>query len=334
MDWRTTILLYSEDNQILLMIEFEHHSRESIDVDELAEFTVLAYNTLPIPYKYGSTPENIIKWFSDPHDCPDFIAIAREDGKIRGWTGVYHWTESMAYYLAWHPLVNPPNAEIGKLLVQECIRYTEESGRNRMEVFLMNLTDEYQEYAAICGEMYTAAGMRRGFEWTFMDADLTKLDIRLREIPETMFTKSLAEVSNDELWPSYDKTFASGGDRRYAAQSEEQRRENFDSFFSRNVPIDEDASIVLFDGTHIVSFVKIDIHSDSTFVHGIGVVPEYRGQGFAKYVLGTSMLRAAENGHDLMKLEVDIMNKTAIGLYERLGFKHMKGSISYIWDKE
>jgi ribosomal protein S18 acetylase RimI-like enzyme len=315
------------------MVDFEHHTRESINVDEIAEFTFNAYETLPIPYKYGDTLERIIEWFKDPGDCPDFISIARENGKIRGWSGVYHWTDSMAYYLSWHPLVIPRDIKIGKRLVQDCIEYTQSSGRRRMEVFLMNLTDEYRDYAAGCGEVYIAAGMKRGYEWTFMDADLTSLDFSLREIPETMYMKSLTEVTNDELWPSYDRAFSSGGDRRYVTQSEEQRRENFESFFSREVPIDEDASIVLFDDEKIVSFVKIDIHTGSVFVHGIGVVPEYSRQGFAKYVLGSSMKRAAENGHSLMKLEVDIDNKGAIGLYERLGFIHMMGSISYIWEK-
>ncbi|NHI88802.1 MAG: GNAT family N-acetyltransferase [Candidatus Thorarchaeota archaeon] len=315
------------------MVNFERHNRESIDVDELATFTFEAYEALPIPYKYGDTKERIAEWFRNPNDCPDFLSIARENGKIRGWSGVYHWTDSMAYFLAWHPLVYPPDIEIGSHLVQNCIEYTNSSGRERMEVFLMELTDEHRDYAATCGEMYTAAGMKRGYEWTFMDADLKNLDFRLREIPESMHIKSLVEVTNDELWSDYDRAFSAGGDRRYLTQSVVQRREQFDSFFSRNVAYERDASIVLFDGEKIVSFVKIDIHNDYLFVHGIGVVPEYSRQGFAKYVLGTSMIRAAENGHSLMKLEVDIGNQGAISLYERLGFKHMKGSISYIWEK-
>ena len=315
------------------MVEYEHHRHGTFDVGEISRFTYEAYSSLPIPYKYGDSLESIQRWFKDKRDCPDFISIAREDGKIRGWTGVSNWTDSMAYYLAWHPLVYPVDIEIGRHLIEDCIAYTKSTGRERMEVFLMNLTDEYRNYAANCGEMYEAAGMKRGYEWTFMDADLTELDFTLREIPDSMYTKSLTEVTNEQLWPNYDNAFSSGGDRRYLIQSEAQRREQFNSFFSREVPIEEDASIVLFDGEKIVSFVKIDIHSKSLFVHGIGVVPEYSRQGYAKYVLGTSMLRSAENGHKLMKLEVDINNRNAIGLYERLGFKHMMGSISYIWEK-
>ena len=313
------------------MLEITGHSRDSIDAGELAAFTHQAYSRLPIPYKYGETREEITAFFRSERDCPDFLALARAGGVLQGWAGVYHWTDSMAYFLSWHPLVIPPNPEISQQLVQKCIQYTAASGRNRMEVFLMNLTAEYRDYAAQCGAIYRAAGMVRGYEWNYMEADLRNLDFSTRGIPESMSVRSLAEISNDELWPSYDAAFSNGGDRRYAQQSEAQRRENFETFFSRQVPMDGEASLVLLDGETIVGFVKIDIVTEGTYVHGVGVVPEYRRQGLAQYVLGTSLLRAAENHHEKMVLEVDVANQAAVGLYQSLGFKIVKGSVSYIW---
>jgi ribosomal protein S18 acetylase RimI-like enzyme len=115
-------------------------------------------------------------------------------------------------------------------------------------------------------------------------------------------------------------------------QSEEQRRENFETFFSRQVPYDVEASLVLFEVETVIGFVKIDIIPEGTYVHGVGVVPEYRRKGLAKYILGTSLRRAAEN-HQKMILEVDINNQAALGLYRSLGFKTVKGSVSYIWEK-
>ena len=315
------------------MLEITGHSRDSIDAGELAAFTHQAYSRLPIPYKCGETREEITAFFRSERDCPDFLALARAGGVLQGWAGVYHWTDSMAYFLSWHPLVIPPNPEISQQLVQKCIQYTAASGRNRMEVFLMNLTAEYRDYAAQCGAIYRAAGMVRGYEWNYMEADLRNLDFSTRGIPESMSVRSLAEISNDELWPSYDAAFSNGGDRRYAQQSEAQRRENFETFFSRQVPMDGEASLVLLDGETIVGFVKIDIVSEGTYVHGVGVVPEYRRQGLAQYILGTSLRRAAENHHEKMVLEVDVANQAAVGLYQSLGFRTVKGSMSYIWEK-
>ena len=313
------------------MANFENHTQDSVDRAELAALTYRVYSTLAIPYKYGSTLKEIETVLGD--ECPDFIALAREGETLVGWAGVYHWTKSMVYFLSWHPLVLPPNPEISQQLVRQCIQYTQSSGRDRMEVFLMNLTDEYRDYAATCGENYAAAGMKRGYEWAFMEADLAHLDHSTRDIPDTMTLRSLSEVSNDALWPSYDDVFSSGQDRRYENQSRDQRRENFDSFFSRKVPIDEDASIVLFDGERIVGFVKIDIVENGAYVHGVGVLPEYRRQGLGKFVLGTSLCKAAKNNRKRMILEVDVENQAAIGLYRSLGFKKVKGSISYIWEQ-
>jgi len=41
------------------LIHFTTHSRDSIDIAELAAFTYRAYSQLPIPYKYGETLEEI-----------------------------------------------------------------------------------------------------------------------------------------------------------------------------------------------------------------------------------------------------------------------------------
>ena len=252
---------------------------------------------------------------------------------LQGWAGVFNWTDSQAYFLSWHPLVIPPDPEISRQLVRACIDYTVSSGRDRMEVFLMNLTPEYRDYAAQCGTIYQAAGMVRGYEWRFMEVDLRQLDFAIRDVSDTVTLCSLTEVPNDALWSSYDAAFSHGGDRRYAQQSETQRRENFESFFSRQVPFDPDASLVLFDDETIVGFVKIDIVEEGTYVHGVGIAPAYRRQGLAKYVLGTSLRRAAANDHKKMILEVDSENQAAIGLYQSLGFKTVKGSVSYIWEK-
>jgi len=317
------------------MLQLEIHSRGTFDVDELSEFTLKAYSDLSIPFRYGSTLTEIREFFNHENNCPDFIVIAKENEEIRGWAALYHWTKSMTYLLSWHPLVNPFESTIGIRLLSECIKYTKSTGRNRMEVFLMNLTDEHREYASKCGDQYYGpSGMIRGFEWVYMEADLTDLNFEIRDAPPTMTFRPLVDISNDALWSSYDHAFSTSGDRRYLDQTLSQRRENFESFFNRKVPMEETASLVLYDGDTVVGFVKIDLIDEGTYVHGVAVIPEYRNQGFGKFILGTSMQQAANNGRNKMILEVDIDNKTAIALYKSLGFKIIKGSISYIWKRD
>ncbi|MFW9980277.1 MAG: GNAT family N-acetyltransferase, partial [Candidatus Thorarchaeota archaeon] len=265
------------------MVDIEIHSFETFDVEALTAFTLDAYSDFAIPYKYGSTNSQIQDFFKDKTNCPDFIAIAKEENMILGWAGLYHWTDSMSYLLSWHPLVRPFDSTVGIKLLQECINYSEVSGRDRMEVFLMNLTESSRGYASKCGdEYYLPVGMKRGFEWVYMEADLSDLEMSFPQVPSSMVFRSLDDISNDDLWPSYDHAFSTGGDRRYADQSEAQRRENFDSFFSRKVPFDKEASLVLIDQETIVGFVKIDQIDEGAYVHGVAIIPEYRSQGLGK----------------------------------------------------
>ncbi len=314
------------------MVNFTSHSRDSIDVVELAAFTHWVYRLLPIPYKHGETLAEIETFLKQ--DCPDFIVLARAAGALLGWAGLYHRTDSQANFLGWHPLVIPPNPAISQRLVRECIQHTAASGRERMEVLLLNLTPEHRDYAAQCGAIYQATGMVRGSEWWSMEADLQQLDFALRDVPDTLAFRPLTKISNDELWPSFDAVFSHGVDWRYAQQSAAQRRENYETFFCREVPLDTDASLVLFAGETIVGFVKIEAAVEDAYVNGIGVIPAYRRQGLARYMLGTSMRRAAANQHQKMILQVDSENQAALGLYQSLGFQSAnKGWVSYLWEK-
>ena len=319
------------------MVNFTHHSRESIDVAELAAFTHRAYGLLPIPYKHGETPEAIATFLEQK--CPDFIVLARAAGELLGWAGLYvgDWQTNL---LSWHPLVIPPDPAIAEQLVRECIRHTTTSGREgapsgrrRMEVLLLNLTPESRNYAAQCGAIYQAAGMVRGAEWQSMEAGLQQLDFAPRDVPETLTLRPLTGISNDELWPCFDAAFSHGADRRYAQQSAAQRRETYEAFFCREVSLDIDASLVLVDGETIVGFVRIEAAAEDAYVNGIGVIPAYRRQGLARTMLGMSMQRAAANQHQKMKLQVDSENQAALGLYRSLGFRSTnQGWVSYLWE--
>jgi mycothiol synthase len=173
--------------------------------------------------------------------------------------------------------------------------------------------------------------MKRGNEWTQMICDPSSSNVEEPELPEGFSLKKLVEVDNEEIWPTYNDTFLSSGDRRYLDQTEDQRRENFDNFFDRSKQIEKDASLLLFSGNQIVGFMKINIIDVGGFVNGIGIHPDFRRRGLAKRLMMASIVRAAQNGMTNLVLEVDIENKQAIGLYEQLGFKHVRGSISHVW---
>lgn len=56
-------------------------------------------------------------------------------------------------------------------------------------------------------------------------------------------------------------------------------------------------------------------------IHDLAVVPDYRGRGIGRALLGAVESHAVENGCCKLTLEVQDDNRRARGLYEKFGFK-------------
>ena len=306
-----------------------------VDVEELALFTMEAEKHLGLEMRCGQTNEEVERYIRGAQEVEYYYIIARDEGRIAGLAGLHAFSDSMMYFDSWHPLVIPDKGSerVFSLLLQESIRLTRSKGRSRLEVFLMGITDETRHVYDRVAPLYESEGMKRGNEWTQMWCDLTEFSLEEPALPEGVSLKSLVEVSNEEIWPCYNATFLSSGDRRYLNQTEAQRRENFNEFFDRSKQIEEDASLLMYAGREIIGFMKINLGliGDAGFVNGIGIHPDYRRRGLARALMTASLVRAAKNGMENLVLEVDIENRGAIALYESLGFKSRRGSISHVW---
>jgi ribosomal protein S18 acetylase RimI-like enzyme len=318
-----------------MAIEIEIRKSEQADIDEIVQFTLEAEKQLDTKMRCGSTREEVEKFVRGALSVEFYYIIARNQGAMVGLAGLQAFSESMIYLDSWHPLVPPHPGSDGVLsrLVEESISFTLRTGRSRLEVFLMGITDESRHIYDKVAPLYESGGMRRGNEWSQMWCDLTMNRLAEPDMPDGFSLRPMIEVSNDDIWPCYDATFLTSGDRRYLSQTEAQRRENFEEFFDRSKQIEEDASLLLYSGDDVVGFMKVNLGlvKDAGFVNGIGVHPDYRRRGFGRALMATSLVRAARNGMGNMVLEVDIENRGAIALYESLGFKKRRGSISHVW---
>jgi len=321
----------------LLTINIEILKPDQIDIQELVDFTLEAQEQLDEQLRCGKNSKDVENHIRGAFKVSVFHYIfARRKGKLIGFAGCFAFTESMVYLDGWNPLVLPGDdyEEVFTLLVKESIKHTQAIGRNRLEIFLMELTDDIRSTYERVRPLYEAAGMRRGNEWSHMVCDLASSDLEQPDIPEGFSLRPIVDVDNEEIWPCYNITFSSSGDQRYLNQTESQRRENFDDFFDRSKTIEKDASLLLYFGEQIVGFMKINIYSIGGFVNGIGTHPDFRRRGLARLLMTSSLVRAAQNGMKDVVLEVDITNRQAITLYEQLGFKKTKGSISHVWTSE
>jgi ribosomal protein S18 acetylase RimI-like enzyme len=307
---------------------------EETSLDVIVDFTIEAEKLLDPQMRCGKTREEVEKYVKGAFAAKEFHYIfAKKQDKIVGIAGCHTFSKSMVWLEYWHPLVLPGEhyEEVFQLLVTESIKHTKSIGKNRLEVFLMNITDENRPIYHRVGPLYEAGGMRRGNEWSQMVCDLTASKLIEPDLPKGFSLKLIKDVSNEEIWPSYNATFLASGDRRYINQTEAQRKESFDDFFNRKQKIEEDASLLLYFNEQVVGFMKINLYDGEGFVNGIGTHPDFRRRGLAKLLMTASLVRAARNGMKKLVLEVDINNKQAIGLYEKLGFEKKRGSISHVW---
>ena len=103
----------------------------------------------------------------------------------------------------------------------------------------------------------------------------------------------------------------------YSPWSASQYKEEF-STPTRHfvVAIDEQQSIVGYAGVFAPGAAEADILT-------VGVVPEHRGKGIAKALMGLITDWAKVQGSTAMMLEVKVDNAEAIGLYESLGYSKL-----------
>ena len=63
------------------------------------------------------------------------------------------------------------------------------------------------------------------------------------------------------------------------------------------------------------------VPAEHCYLSKIGLLPEYRGQGFGSFLLDAFISASVEKGYDTLRLDVCADNQAAIRLYRRRGFE-------------
>jgi ribosomal protein S18 acetylase RimI-like enzyme len=112
-------------------------------------------------------------------------------------------------------------------------------------------------------------------------------------------------------------------EKRYLAQIEAPPLERIQGFVRESVANDSAQFVAVAEG-RVVGWVDIFPAWPQAISHcgslGMGVLPEYRGQGIGRRLLEICLAKAWENGIIRVELEVRADNAGAIKMYEEFGF--------------
>jgi ribosomal protein S18 acetylase RimI-like enzyme len=87
---------------------------------------------------------------------------------------------------------------------------------------------------------------------------------------------------------------------------------------------DDIVSAPPFDNTDVFAPYKYLEEPESWYICGVAVTPEYRGRGIGRGLMNTARKQAIIHGYDRLSLVVFEENRTAIRLYQDLGYKVVK----------
>lgn len=219
--------------------------------------------------------------------------------------------------LGGRPVVLPGETagEIAAALVQAAGGWARANGYEAMEaVTSLEGDDWYQEQ-----------GFHLQAEYVGMVCRLGGVRIPAANLPEALRMAPLGSVTPEALYACYTAAFGAGDARFFFDQSEEERRDYFDTLGLEEAR-EEAASLALLCGRELVGFTYVLPYGEGNrHISCMCVLPEEQGQGLGRAMLGEVMRRAAAGGVRSLSLGTDTRMR-AYELYRRNGFEVQEGS--------
>jgi ribosomal protein S18 acetylase RimI-like enzyme len=135
---------------------------------------------------------------------------------------------------------------------------------------------------------------------------------------------SVVDISMEHVGGFHDAVDAVARERRFLARTEAPPREQMQAFVLSNI-VASNPHVVALDGSAVVGWADLRRPSAPAMGHcavlGMGVISAYRGMGVGRSLLSAVVDRAWKVGLHRVELEVRVDNGSAIGLYERFGFR-------------
>jgi ribosomal protein S18 acetylase RimI-like enzyme len=307
---------------------------EALDVRVLAEMTTDVRKQEGLGDYTVDQLEEYLNLMNDRFPA-EVVAVALQDGAVRGWMGLERTTKEIGEVGRWHPFVGqvPQREDVAKQLISEVNRYALENGIRRIEVGFGEISDSNREAFSQRQSWYEVAGWNKLEEDLFMGVN--PKDKHVMQEPKRVSEYDvlpLVDVSEGKLYDCYHQAFMTGEAVWIYEMTEEQRRQEFDKNFNKSNPINREASFALVKDDEVAGFILVLSRSEEEeYIESLGVHPSHRRKGLAKFLLSRVIEVLREKRANNLTLGVDSVNKPAINLYEQVGFQTISRTVRYSW---
>ncbi|MHA1615300.1 MAG: GNAT family N-acetyltransferase [Candidatus Thorarchaeota archaeon] len=302
------------------MVDIVQHRGEDFDITSLATLTRSVYMS---EGRGDYTLEQIERYLKNMNERFPLEAtfLATKEKTIVGWIGVERKSESVGELGRWYPFVSdiPDRDEIAELLISEVMKYAIENGMTRLEISFEISDENVDAYNDRCS-WFGSLDWGLVEDTYYMNMDVSE-KIPEASIPEGFHLHPLLEINDDTLYKCHYTAFTNSEAREFYDLTEDEKRQKFDKLYDRTQPINSKASVVLKHRDEIASMLLVVSRDDEEYFSIVAVHPNYRGQGLAKAVLTIGIQEVRKQGTNNISIGVDTVNKPAVQLYKKYGFK-------------
>lgn len=268
-------------------------------------------------------------------DTNDIVTIAEENSEQIGCLILHLKEGNQAEFNPWFlgglPIVRAGcrSFDVSEHLIVRSISLAGELGITRIEMFI-----SHEKHTEQVKSLLRHCGMTLTEELVHMRVKLTKMNTGVSTLPEFIERRFLSEMNRKDLFVCWYETFEHGQDRSFLSRDEIERRSFFNETFDFTEPFIEAASIALVHDSTVIAFSLMrPTHGEkNAHLWQMGIYPEYRGRGLAKYLLAEIKNQLRELDFATMSLNVDKANTSAYGLYRKIGLKENWCLVSYAWN--
>ncbi|MFW9772216.1 MAG: GNAT family N-acetyltransferase [Candidatus Heimdallarchaeota archaeon] len=315
------------------MIQVESKKLSSEDCQIIASIVISARKGTPL--ELDKTIDELAVNIEDLSKNVDYqIFIARNEKMIIvGWIYYYVGIAPMAFINGFLPIVDQSSEseKIGLSLINASKRNVVERGYSRLEIQNDLPSDAHRKMSGDLLNWYKKCGFKFAAEEMHMKTNLGKIKLPEYNIPNGYTLRKFSEVSYEQLEDVGFQVLQNSGDELFISMSQAEQKVSIEYFFDKSRNFIEDGSLILEKQGKVVGFIITRVNGEEADIGPFGLIPEVRGQGLGKYLLGFALNNMIENGFVSVCLDVSTSNLSAKRLYNSYGFENMYYKRFYYW---